>query len=366
MHRIVEVGSYPPPHAGNSVHLERLVDRLVRDGHPVTVIDPYAVQTCMFEPGAADVEPPPMKRRGGWWRMGRSLAGHACGNRVHFHMSAGRRLYPIARLLLWLTSGASRRILTIHSGSFIREFERLQPKQRRRAIRALRAFDDVICVNEAQRDFLDPLLPCRLHMIPAFLPCPALADPRLPADAEAVLSDCDAVILTSGSGEPVYDFATVLRGVESAQRRTNLRLGLIVATYKAWDPQYWCGIERALSQSSIRATVTRDLNPGEFSFLASRARIYVRGSRTDGDAIAIREAGAAGAQVIATDAVCRPEGTALFPVGNMENLADLLLHALADRDFAKLADSAAADNYAAIRDVYGLPQPVHAELAATH
>jgi hypothetical protein len=279
-------------------------------------------------------------------------------------MSAGKRLYPIARLLLWLTRRARRRILTIHSGSFIPEFERLGPRQLRRAVQALQAFDDVICVNEAQRHFLERLIRCRLHVIPAFLPCPTLPDPRLPADAEAVLRDCDAVILTSGSGELVYDFVTVLRGVEAAQRRTHLRLGLILATYKTWDPQYWPGIERTLLQSSVRATVTRDLRPGEFSFLASRARVYVRGSLTDGDAMAIREAGVAGAQIIATDAVCRPEGAALFPTRDVERLAELLLHALADRDFGRLADSAAADNYTAIREVYGLPEACPSELAA--
>jgi glycosyltransferase involved in cell wall biosynthesis len=281
-------------------------------------------------------------------------------------MSAGKRFYNIARLLLWLTSGARQRILTIHSGSFLREFARLSPRRAGKAIRAIRAFDDVICVNEEQRRFLGDLISSRLHLIPAFLPCPQRPNPCIPDDAEAVLRDCDAVILTSGSGEPIYDFATVLRGVESAQRRTGLRLGLLVATYKCWDMEYWGGIEKALAESRLSIAVTRDLRPHEFSLLASRARVYVRGSLTDGDALAIREAAAAGAQIVATDAVRRPDGAALFPIGDSENLADLLLRALADRDLGRLADGSTNDNYAAIRAVYGLPQPVHRELAAVH
>lgn len=366
MHRIVEVGSYPPPHAGNSVHLERLVERLVQEGHPVTVIDPYAVQTCRFGPANGDGVPAQPDRRCGWLRLGRCLATHSYGSRVHFHMSAGKRFYNIARLLLWLTSGARQRILTIHSGSFLREFARLSPRRARGAIRAIRAFDDVICVNEEQRRFLRDQVASRLHGIPAFLPCPPRPNPEIPDEAEAVLRDCDAVILTSGSGEPIYDFATVLRAVESAQRRTDLRLGLIVATYKCWDAQYWDGIEKALAASPIRVAVTRDMRPDEFSLLASRARVYVRGSLTDGDAMAVREAAAAGAQILATDAVRRPDGAALFPTGDSENLADLLIRALADRDLGRLADGSTNDNYVAIRAVYGLPQPCRRELAPVH
>lgn len=277
-------------------------------------------------------------------------------------MSAGRRFHGIARLLLMLTSGARHRVLTIHSGSFLKEFRRLGRRQRKKAIRALRAFEDVIGVNEDQRDFLRDQVPCRLHVIPAFLPCSMQADPHIPEEADALLRDTDAVIVTSGSGEPVYDFATVLRGVELAQCRTDARLGLIVATYKAWDSEYWGRIERAIAQSPVRVVVTRNLRPDEFVLLAARARLCVRGSLTDGDAMAIREAAAAGTQVLATDAVCRPEGTALFPTGDAERLAELLLRALGDREVGRLAEGSAVDKYAAIRGVYGLPQPSRREL----
>jgi glycosyltransferase involved in cell wall biosynthesis len=345
--------------------LERLVDRLVKDGLAVTVVDPYAVQTSSFTLGRAeDGALTRADRRGGWWVLGRSLAAHSRGALVHFHMSAGKRFYGIARLLLLLTRRARHRVLTIHSGSFLKEFQRLGLWQRRRAIHALESFEDIICVNEDQRAFLDELLPCRLHVIPAFLPCPMQANPCIPEDAEALLRETDAAILTSGSGEPVYDFATVLRGVERAQERTRMRLGLILATYKKWNPDYWGQIEQALARTSVRVVVTRNLRPDEFVRLAARARLYVRGSLTDGDAMAIREAGAAGAQVLATNAVWRPEGTALFPSGDAEPLANLLLRALEDRELGRLADGSAADNYAAIREVYGLPQPKQLELVS--
>jgi glycosyltransferase involved in cell wall biosynthesis len=353
MQRIVITGSYPPPHAGNSVHIQKLTERLVADGYPVTVVDPYNVQTLRYAGREAGCAPGPETTHG-LRSLGLVLARDARGAIVHFHMSAGKRFYRVAPLLLALTRKASKRVVTIHSGSFLKEFRLLGPVMRRLARWVLGRFEDVICVNEQQYQALRPQLPGRLHVIPAFLP--PRVDPDLPApeSVRQLQAKVDVTLVTSGTGEPLYDYDTLLRGLELAQRQTPRRLGLVVATYKAWDSAYWEPMERRLRASSVPVVITRSLSPDEFVALLARAQIYVRCTLADGDAIAIREAAAVGAQVLATDAAPRPAGTALFPMGDAERLAEWVVQAAQDRSVGRLPPESSADTYHALLEVYGL------------
>jgi glycosyltransferase involved in cell wall biosynthesis len=354
MQRIVIVGSHPPPHAGNSVHIEKLRNRLVADGFPVTVIDPYNRQALIHAAEGGEPHAVRAQVRQGFWAIGRYLHAHSQGAVVHVHMSAGKRFYGVAALLLALTRRARKRVLTVHSGSFLKVYDLLGPFRRHRALRIMASFDDVICVNELQREHLQTLVPCRLHVIPAFLPTKPCPNFVLPPSVRELQRQADVIVVTSGSGEKVYDYRTVLRGVELAQKSLRERLGLIVATYKTWDKEYWPPVEQELRRSRLPLAITRSLSPEEFMALMTQARIYVRATLADGDAMAIREAASMGMQILATDAVPRPVGTALFPTGNAEQLGARLVQAVKEPTVGQLPLESTADLYQSILNVYGV------------
>ena len=83
--------------------------------------------------------------------------------------------------------------------------------------------------------------------------------------------------------------------------------------------------------------------------------VLIRPSRTDGDAVSIREALEAGRPVIASDAVVRPEGTTLVPSGNADELADAMRR-IASVEAETRAGSAAGnlsdDNATAVLQLY--------------
>jgi hypothetical protein len=260
---------------------------------------------------------------------------------------------------------AGKRVLTIHSGSFLKEFARLGRVGRFLALRALRGFDAIICVNEDQKHFLERRVAVPLQVIPAFLPSTPLPDVQIPKEVRALWKDVDAAVVTSGTGEPLYDFPTVLRGVELAQERLPIRLGLVVATYKSWQDDYWGPVEGSIRGSPVRTVVTRNLSPDQFLTVAARSRLYIRGSLRDGDAMAIREAASVGAQILATDAASRPAGSALFKASDPAGLAELIVLAVQDASVGRLAAAeACADNYPAICRVYGLEPMVEGGASA--
>jgi len=59
------------------------------------------------------------------------------------------------------------------------------------------------------------------------------------------------------------------------------------------------------------------------------ADVFVRPTRADGDALSVREALALGCRVVASDAARRPMGTVMFPVGDADALAEILVTTLA-------------------------------------
>ncbi|HYC21788.1 MAG TPA: glycosyltransferase [Candidatus Bathyarchaeia archaeon] len=351
--RITLIGGYPPPYGGNSAHLERLADRLLLDGHALAVIDPYSAMIAVASAGRRlAVAPPPHGRLRGWLRLVGAMRGHAPGSVVHVHMSAGGRFYRVAPVLLGATRGAVKRILTVHSGSFERELEALDGWNRRLALAALGAFDDVICVNPRQRELLRPLVRSRLHVIPAYLPVSRAAGRELPDPLRRLREAVDLLVVTSGYGTAIYDYATVVRAVELAQSRLRARLGLVVATYATWNADSWTRTVASLERTSVPAIATTDLDPEQFLLLLAQARIYVRATLTDGDAVAIREAASLGVQVLASDAVARPPGSALFATRSADELALLIVRAAEDRDVGRLPPDAFADHYASIRSIY--------------
>jgi glycosyltransferase involved in cell wall biosynthesis len=355
MDRIVLLGRYPPPVGGNTTHVERLSYRLIRDGLDVTVVDLYRPSVWKTHGKRLEIafdggdSPHTALARAHCLGL---LSSASEGSILHVHISAGKRFYAMSPVLAVLSCRARKRVLTIHSGSWLQEFERLSPISRWAAIRFLASFDDVICVNELQKQRLSGRIHSHVHVIPAYLPCPTAGDRELPAAVRALKRDCDFLVVTSGYGTPIYDYATLIRAVEMAQAQTSSRLALVLATYCEWDDDYWPGIESLLEQTPIRATVTTALDALDFAHLLANAQLYVRPTLTDGDAVAIRESASLGVRVLASDSVPRPAGCALFPAGNARALADLIVSAIRFGDIGRLETKEIKDSYFNIINIY--------------
>lgn len=353
---LILVGRYPPPLGGNTIHLARLVGRLTTDRRQLTVVDVYNPGCGEFD--QSNPHTLNFSRLTGWRAtrhlhlLGR-LRERVCDAIVHFHISAGANFYRYAALVGPLTRKARRRVLTIHSGGWVGGFEALSRRKQERALRVISSFDDVICVNEQQQAVLSRHVSTRLHLIPAYLPPPLTEPVPIPEPVHLLQQAVDVLIVTSGYGTPVYDYATVLRGIEIAQRRVSIRLGLVVATYTNWDQGYWAQILGQLRNSPVPAVTSTDLSPSQFLAVLAQAGLYVRATLTDGDAVAIREAASVGTRVLASDAVTRPQGTALFRKGDAEGLGQLLVEAFQEREFGRLPIDAFPDSYGEILKVYG-------------
>lgn len=310
--KVLLVGSYPPPIGGNTVHIKRLKEYLTDQGLDVTVIDYLTNDGSEKGEGVMTLPAGLLPKVFLFLQLIMNTERRTI---VHFHVSAmGRfkKLAPILSVIFW----RQRRLLTIHSGSFIKETGHGWLKLYMRFL--VRLFHAIISVNEDQRAFLIQLgFPARsIFVIPAYLP--QKPDSSLVPQEVKALRACRKLVITSGYLTPTYDYETLIDCIAHLPSD----YGFIFAFYAVYDPTYETRIYQRLFNFK-NVLVLRDQTPDVFLSILNMCDIYVRTTLTDGDAVAVREAIHCGKQVFATDSIARPLGCSTFPTGDSKALLRL-------------------------------------------
>ncbi|HAN31269.1 MAG TPA: hypothetical protein DCQ06_06685 [Myxococcales bacterium] len=308
--QVLMLSSLPPPQGGNAVHAERLTLALGDLGIEVDNWQPVELKRV--------VKKTP-------WRLPNLLARYHGGRRppgreiFHVHASALAQYAAISRPMRWYTRQMAR-VITIHSGSFLKA----ATARTHRVVGILRDFHVVICVNEAQRDWLltQGFEPERVCVAPAFLrPKPvqaALPEGWLPRRTDR------RRLITSGSMTPIYDYGVLL---DTLRLTSPEQVEIVLAIYNEGDDAYEAEIIPQLARHD-NVTIYRDQSADVFQAMLADSDVYVRTSTTDGDAVAVREALSHGLAVVATDCVVRPSACVLFSTSDGQDLHRRLCGAL--------------------------------------
>jgi hypothetical protein len=234
----------------------------------------------------------------------------------------------------WILLAKSRWVLTLHSVKLFDECDRA-PSWRRQLVRKLlRRFALVICVRLGIAEKIRRLdLPdVETLIMPAFLP-PSFAEREttlLAADlreeiaryrrAGTLLLFCAAYNLGAAYGkDDVYGVEMLVDLLIAVGRQLTRQICLVVmVSYRPFGPAALAA-ERIARRSAdvdylhVDLRVNEPLVPG-----LAVADAFLRPSREDGDSVAIREALDVGCPVWASDAVERPPGCVVFPLGDRE------------------------------------------------
>lgn len=313
---VLLVGPFPPPLGGISVHVERLAAAMHHAGFNVAVLNHFNSRR-RHPLVVGSLRRNPLR----YWLVLRSVSPRI----LHYHD---------ANWLTFLATAAAVRrrrgqvaIVTVHGHNLDRYLDASRPRRVGVMRWAFDAFDVVIAVSSDVANVLRSSLPDReIVVLPAYLPPPPTAE--VPALSETTRQFLEAGhpslvvaayrLTADDRGRTVYglDFALTLF-VALACDHPDLRLALFVAQ----PPSSRREKRRlgALRQLAADAAVSHRLHVtfGE-PLIAAFAHdcLFLRPSSTDGDAVAVREALAAGIRVIASDVVQRPEGAESLPLRN--------------------------------------------------
>jgi glycosyltransferase involved in cell wall biosynthesis len=334
---VLMIGPVPPPFGGVAAHVARLRERLDSRGVSVGILSHYR-RPHETEGIVAVLNRNPLR----YWTLTRRHRSRI----VHYHHSHWVLLAAVALV----ARGDDRQfVITLHGQNVLNDLRSHVPLVAAVNRWALRQFDHVIAVSrEVAAGVSDCVDPSRVHVIPAFLEPPA-ADPRaLDREAERFLSDgcptlvisCSQIASIGGPTDP-YGLDVAIRAF-CAIGHDNPLLRMALFAGRRARTQGEEAYLRSLKERIVAAGLSdRFLMRTEMPLLPAFRHdvIYVRATRTEGDAVSVREALWMGVPVVASDVVRRPEGAVLVSEG--EDLADVLAKLLAERATTAVGTAAA-------------------------
>lgn len=324
---IAIIGGYPPPYGGISVHLQRLVEYLEKEGADFVL---YSI-SGQKPPNVIAV--PRRKLAAALWFVGFCLR----------HKSRIVHLY-IANWYMRLAFGVTARwrkgkyILSIHNDSISVVLREAGSARARLTRWFLHQMDAVIaCNTDIQRECVEMvgLPPEKVHLIPAFIPPDTENASPLPVYVRdfmkargPLLSAVWWVGRGCTSSEETYGI-DMMTELVSRMGRDFPNIGLVLSVSEHEKGL----VHRTMERSRRRAGdsmlfVTEELD--DIGGIMQGSDLFLRPTNTDGDAVSVREALWVGTPVVASDAVPRPESCVIFRTREMDDFEVKVRSALSD------------------------------------
>lgn len=311
---IALVGSYPPPHGGQSVHLAGLFAFLREEGLASVVLNTGSNKKVR-EPGVVNVA---SSRR-------LLVAALRCDARLlHVHLSGVDDYGKLAPIFLAALLRRLPWVATIHAGDSARRLRSASSSRRRASRTMISRAAKVICVNETIRRELATLVdPARLEVIPAF--SIDYAETPLREDIAQFVAGHSPIVSCVGFYDPVYGFDAAILALERI-RETHPQAGLLLV-----GDTRDCGPYEALIAArglGGHVKLCGNLGNRECLTVMRGSALFLRLTQFDGDSVSVREALALGVPVVASDTDFRPEGTVVYRKGDASDLLEKALAAL--------------------------------------
>jgi glycosyltransferase involved in cell wall biosynthesis len=303
---VVLVGPVAPPRGGVSAHVERLATLLEDDGLRVGILNHFsgAVDTRII----ASLRRNPVRY---WLRL-----RHAQAPVIHYHHA---RLSTLLAAALARKSSRSTWIVTFHSHVIERSLTSKVPGVAFATRWATKRFDRIVAVSEALGNIVRTQTGSSVTIIPAYLPLSDNRNGDRDTESIAPTAIVAAYRVASRASEDLYglDLASAIFAAAS-KTTADLRFEMFLAQPPAsagarrYLAQVLAPLKEAGLETQFKVNVGSELSPS-----LRRGAVYLRTTRTDGDAVSIREALDAGVPVLASDVAKRPAETIQLPLDDV-------------------------------------------------
>ncbi|MBI3406098.1 MAG: glycosyltransferase [Acidobacteria bacterium] len=327
--RILQIGNYPPPVCGWSIHTQLVERELAGRGADSRVMDigparRIAGRGCIPTYSGLDY-------------FAKLLLYRARSFTFHVHVNGDSwKGYTLALMAVLLGSWTDKpSVLTFHAG----------PKQMYfpaksgfwyRAFRLLfRASGEVICNHEPVKKLI-----CeygvpeeKVHAIPAFSSqyheeIPVALSPAV----EQFFNAANPALFSYSLFRPEFTMEALFEAF-AAVRKQHPRAGLLIAGPKEVPPESLEQLRRLGIEESV--FLAGNLPHAEFLTAVQRSAIFVRTHLRDGVCSSVLEALQLGVPVVAAEDGIRPPSVITYAPGDAADLAKHLLRVLADLDAAR-------------------------------
>lgn len=315
MKRILLVSPLPPYIGGVSVSVQRLYEHLRNEGYEVDTFNTQLIDRRYNFKSLKFLR---------YLTLPLSLMLQKRYDVIHFHVS---HIIPKLYVSMWRTlfSRKTRFIITIH-GQITNLFKS------RLGYQALKGFDRIICVKKGDRRNMPEKLRSRTVEIPAFIPPlivkESIAD--IPTGLQKFLERKTFKMLLNGFvilNQKYYDLygfkdaISLLSQLKGKGREADLILIVLGEANRKEVVEYLQNLKDYVKSSGIEENVcwiegvTMELWP-----LLKKVNVLLRPTKSDGDALSVRESLFLKIPVIASDAVPRPSGAVIYSLKSPDDL----------------------------------------------
>ncbi len=312
--KIINIGSYPPPFGGVSVHLERLKKYLDKGGIDNIIID---LSRCNSEEKTNN-EIKVMS----WKKAIMFLFFHKKAI-LHFHNFSWKNT-----LIYYILGFKHFTILSFHNERFLVEIKKAPRVIQRLTIRFINAINYVIVDSPKCRAIAERIIETKskIFVIPEFIPPSEV--PVLNEQSSIMQIRKKHEFLLSSSAAEIYfhngiDLYAIDMLIELTARlnEENIDAAFCFLLPKIGNNSYFLKLKEQIMGLNISDRFLFITNPlKEASSLWKESDLFVRATNTDGNSLTISESLSVGTPVIASDCVPRPEGAVLFKTRYLDDL----------------------------------------------
>ena len=297
---VLLIGPMPPPSGGVSTHLSRILMRSkAEEGIDLSVFDIRRLRLHTIDACSRN--------------LFRIVYKYFSSDIIHIHISRKHKLKIAA-----VSKFIGKKVIYTHHNS--------RNLQEELTLKIMRAVDKVILVRPV-KDVFSREIQKKCVVIPAYLHAPAAAS--LPdkllhqfSGGAVLFAHCYQIknnpLLIEG--KDLYGFDLIFSAVEKlVNDQSEKQIILFLADPANAMKQYYSSKMLELAAyPNLKIIYWSDVL--DFSSALKYCTILIRATRSEGDAISVREALHAGVPVIASDCVERPPGVIVFSSGNEDDL----------------------------------------------
>jgi glycosyltransferase involved in cell wall biosynthesis len=323
--KILQISSYPPPHAGWAVRVQFLKRHLEAQGHQCVVLNIGSTRTIPSDEYETVLSGLDYVRK--VWRFSRQ------GFAVHVHANGASAKGFVLAIVAEILCRACRQrcFLTFHAGIEQLYFPRPKYPLLFPVSWLLFALPHTIICNskEVKAKIVEyGVQPAKVVPIPAFTRqyLESRDHHPLPPDIEAFYGAHAEVVFCYLKMRPLfYPVATVEGFARLLARRPDV--GLVLCGIEGhMEPGIWPAVQVCLAQPILqgRVLVVNDLPHDAFLQALGRSTVYLRTHLSDGVCSSVLEALSLGVPVVAAENHDRPQGVITYDGGNADALASVL------------------------------------------
>ncbi len=326
MKKIINIGIYPPPIGGISIHLQRLKEYLDKEGMENVIIDvSKEINKEKINNGIKVMA----------WKKAIIYLFFQKKEILHFHNFGWKNIF-----IYYILGFRHFTILSFHNERFLDEINKAPRFMQRLTIKFINTINYIIVDSQKCYALAEQIVEnkSKIVVIPEFIP--PLEIPDLDEQSKIIqLCQKHTFLLSSNAFQISFHQGIDLYGIDILIKLTarlsneNIDVAFCFLLPEIGDNNYFFKLKEEIMRLNISDRFIFITNPlKEASSLWKHSNLVIRATNTDGNSLSVLESLYVGTPVIASDCVPRPEGVVLFKTRDFDDLYEKTKNVLLNID----------------------------------